>query len=67
MNKKVTIVLLVLAIALIAYNTTIIDFQNPLEGNSIIAIIGIMAALCAIVLLLIYITSKKIQKKIDEE
>ncbi len=67
MNKTVTIVLLILAIALIAYNTTIIDFQNPLEGNSIIAIIGIMAALCAIVLLLIFLTSKKIQKKMDED
>ena len=67
MNKTVTIVLLVLAVALIAYNTTIIDFENPLEGNSIIAIIGIVAALCAIVLLLIFITSKKIQKKIEED
>lgn len=58
---------MILAVALIAYNTTIINFDNPLEGNSIIAIIGIVAALCAIVLLLIYITSKKIQKKIEED
>jgi hypothetical protein len=67
MNKTVIAILLIFGIALIAYNTTIIDFQNPLEGNSIIAIIGILAALCAIVLLLIYLTSKKIQKKIDED
>ncbi|MEX0289921.1 MAG: hypothetical protein AB3N14_12495 [Flavobacteriaceae bacterium] len=67
MNKTVTIILMILAVALIAYNTTIINFDNPLEGNSIIAIIGIVAALCAIVLLLIYITSKKIQKKIEED
>jgi len=67
MNKTVTVVLIILAIALIAYNTTIIDFKNPLQGNSIIAIIGILAALCAIVLLLIFITSKKIQKKIEED
>ncbi len=67
MNKTVTIVLIILAIGLIAYNTTIIDFENPLEGNSVIAIIGILAALCAIVLLLIFITAKKIQKKIDED
>jgi uncharacterized membrane protein (DUF485 family) len=66
MNKVVTIILLVLAIALIAYNATLIDFQDPLNGNSIIAIIGILAALCAIVLLLIFITSRKIEKKIKD-
>ena len=67
MNKKLTVLLIILAIALIAYNTTIIDFEAPLQGNSIIAIIGILAALCAIILLLIFITSKKIQKKIEED
>lgn len=67
MNKTLVAILLILAVALIAYNTTIVNFQNPLEGNSIIAIIGIVAALCAIVILLIYITSKKIQKKIEED
>lgn len=67
MNKKISIVLIIIALALIAYNTTIIDFDNPLEGNSIIAIIGVVAALCAIVLLLIYIASKQIQDKIEDE
>ena len=67
MSKTLTGILIVLAIAIIAYNTTIINFEHPLEGNSIIAIIGIVAALCAIVLLLIYITSKKIQKKVEED
>ena len=67
MNKKISIVLIIIALALIAYNTTIINFENPLEGNSIIAIIGVVAALCAIVLLLIYITSKRIQDKIEDE
>jgi len=67
MNKNISIVLIIIALALIAYNTTIIDFTNPLEGNSIIAIIGVVAALCAIVLLLIYITSKRIKEKIENE
>ena len=66
MNKTLSIVLIVMALLLIAYNVTIVDFENPLEGNSIIAIIGIMASLCAIVLLLIYLTSKKIQKKLED-
>lgn len=67
MNKTVSIVLIVLAVALIAYNVTIVDYANPLKGDSIIAVIGILAALCAIVLLLIFLTSSKIQKKIDED
>jgi len=56
-----------LALALIIYNVTLVNFDKPLEGDSIVAIIGILASLCAIVLLLIYITSKKIQKKINED
>ena len=66
MNKILSIILISLAIALIAYNVTLINFEDPMEGDSIIAIIGIVASLCAIVLLLIFIASKKIQKKVDE-
>ncbi len=65
MNKTLSIVLIVLAVALIAYNVTLLNFENLLEGNSVIAMIGIVASLCAIVLLLIFITSKRIQKKLD--
>ncbi len=67
MNKPLIIILLVLGLALIAYNITLVDFKNPFEGNSIIALIGILASLCAIVLLLIFVTSKKIKKKIEED
>jgi len=67
MNKTVNIIVIVLALALIAFNVTLIDFENPLEGDSTIALIGITTALCAIVLLLIFRTSKKIQRKIDDE
>ena len=64
MSKTLIIVLIVLALGLIAYNVTLVDFENPLEGNSIVALIGIMASLCAIILLLIFAASKKVQKKI---
>ncbi|MGI9550160.1 MAG: hypothetical protein ACR2MT_03080 [Aurantibacter sp.] len=67
MNRTISIILIVLALVLIVYNVTLVNFENPLEGNSIIAIIGIVASLCAIVLLLIYLTSKKIQEKVDED
>ncbi|MEK6152686.1 hypothetical protein WIW50_05480 [Flavobacteriaceae bacterium 3-367] len=67
MNKTLSILLVLFALGLIAYNVTLVDFENPLQGDSIIAIIGILASLCAIVLLLIFIASKKIQKKVDED
>ncbi len=67
MSKTISIVLIVLAIALIAYNVTMLNFENLFEGDSIVALIGIVASLCAIVLLLIYITSKKIQSKLNED
>ncbi|TLF46319.1 hypothetical protein [Maribacter aurantiacus] len=67
MNKTLSIILVICAVALIAYNVTLIDFENPFEGNSVVAIIGVMASLCAIVLILIFYTSKKIQKKLNED
>lgn len=67
MNKTFSIILIVLAIGLIAYNATLVDFESPLEGNSTIALIGIVASLCAIVLLLIFMASKKIQRKVEED
>jgi len=66
MNKILLIVLLLLAIALMAYNVTMVDVENPFEGDSFIALIGIIAPLCAVILLLIYTTSKKINDKMNE-
>ena len=67
MNKIVIVILIILGLGLIAYNVTLVDFKDPFQGNSIIALIGILASLCAIALLLIYSTSKKIQKKFEQE
>ncbi|WP_276168493.1 hypothetical protein [Zobellia alginiliquefaciens] len=66
MNKTLTIILIVAAIALMAYNVTMINFQDPFNGDSTIALIGIVASLCAVLLLLIFRTSKKIQQKVQE-
>lgn len=57
-------ILLFAALALIVYNATLIDFKDPFQGDSTIAIIGVVAALCAILLLTILNLSKKIQDKI---
>ena len=65
MNKYLLIVLMVIGLGLIAFNVTQLDPNNLFEGDSLVALIGIMAALCALVLLLVYQTSKKIEKKLE--
>lgn len=67
MNKTFSIILIILALGLIAYNVTLVDFKNPFQGDSTVALIGIVASLCAIILLLIFMTSKKIQKKLNKD
>lgn len=62
--KIFSIVVIILAIALIVFNVTRLDFQNLFEGNSVIALIGIVSGLCAIVLMAIYLVSKKIEEKV---
>ncbi len=61
--KVFTTVLMFLAIALIVFNITLIDFSHPLEGDSMIAFIGIFASFCAVFILLIFRMSKSIEEK----
>ena len=66
MNKTFAVILIVLALALIAFNVTLVDFEQPFQGDSTIALIARVASLCAIVLMLIFMTSKKIDKKLKD-
>ena len=61
--KILTIILSIVAIALIIYNATKVNLDAPFEGDSANAIITILAALCAILLLQILRVSKKIEQK----
>ncbi|MDW5289328.1 hypothetical protein [Formosa sp. PL04] len=61
--KIFSIILSVIAIALIIFNLTQINFDAPFGDESIVGFITIMALLCAIVLLLILNTSKSIEDK----
>lgn len=61
--KIFSIVVIILALALIIFNATKINFESPFEGNSTIALIGIVSGFCAIVLMLIFLVSKKIEEK----
>lgn len=58
--------LLVIALGLIIYNATLINFSNPLVGDSKTAVIGVLAPLCVIVLLIILLMSRAIQQKSKE-
>jgi len=61
--KIFTSILVFLALALIIFNITLLDFSHPLEGESMIAVIGVVASLCAVFILLIFRMSKSIEEK----
>ncbi len=63
--KIFTTILLLIAAALIIFNVTMIDFKNPFEGDSVVALIGVLASFCAIFILLIFRISKKINDKLS--
>jgi hypothetical protein len=62
--KIFTTVLIGIAVALIIFNVTLLDYENPFEGNSMVALIGIVASFCAIFILIIFRMSKKIVEKL---
>ena len=55
--------LMAVAVGLIIFNITLLDFNNLLEGNSLIALIGIIASLCALCILVIFRMAKNIEEK----
>lgn len=60
--KILNIGLFIIATILIAYNLTLVDYKNPINEDSTIALIGVVAGLCVILLLIILNISKKIQR-----
>lgn len=60
--KIFTVILTVVAVVLIIFNATKLNFEALLEGESQTALITIAASLCAITLLQILRISKKIEK-----
>lgn len=61
--KILTIVISILAFGLIIFNFTKVDFEAPFKGESMIALITIVASLCVILMMLILRTSKRIEQK----
>jgi uncharacterized integral membrane protein len=62
--KILTIIIGIISLALIAFNVTKVNFSNPFEG--MIALITIMATLCAALIMLILYVSKRIEAKVKE-
>ena len=56
-------ILIIIAVLLSIFNATKLNFDNLFAGDSLIAVISIVAAACAIVLLLILRTSLIIRRK----
>lgn len=61
--KIFTAILIFLAIALIIFNITLLDFENIFKGDSLVGLIGIVASCCAVFILLIFRMSKIIEEK----
>lgn len=60
--KIASIVLSIIALGLIVFNVTKLNFNGLFEGESIVAVITIVLSLCAILLLQILRISKRIEK-----
>jgi hypothetical protein len=61
--KIFSYVVIVLAAVLVVYNIMKVDVSNLLGGESAVALIGVVSGLCAIVLMVIYLLSKKVVDK----
>ena len=59
--KIATLILTLLALGLIIFNATKLNFSALLEGESYTAVLTIIAGFCAIILLQILRLSKKIE------
>jgi len=64
--KLATIIVSILAFVLLIFNLTKVNFEAPFEGDSIVALITILASLCAILLMTILRVSKRIEQKVKE-
>ena len=60
--KIATIILSIIALGLIVFNATQLNFDALFVGKSMAAVITIAASLCAMMLLLILRTSMQIEK-----
>lgn len=58
--------LMILALGMCIFNLTQINWSSPLEDQSSVALIGVMASASAFLLIFILMLSKKIEKKLKK-
>ena len=58
--KIFTYIIIALSLITIVFNATKINFEKPFEGESTIAIIGIVASFCAILVVTLFTVAKKV-------
>jgi len=56
-------IMALLALGMMIFNATMIDWETPTEGDSLVAIIGILASGSALLLIWILLLSLKINAK----
>ncbi len=61
--NKIIYLFIILAIVLIVFNASFLDFDNLFKGDSKVAMIGILAGACVIVLMLILKIARTIAQK----
>lgn len=64
--KNLTIIISLISLVLIIFNFTKVDFSAPFQGESMTALITILAGFCAIFLMLILRISKIIEQKVKQ-
>lgn len=62
--KIFIIILFVLSLVIIGFNIYLIDFSNPFEGRSFVALISAGVAVIALLLLLAFYLSRRIKEKL---
>lgn len=58
--KIITYIIIALSIISIIFNATKINLEKPFEGESTVALIGVVAGFCAIVIMGLFIVAKKV-------
>ena len=56
--KIFTYIVIALSLITVVFNATKINFEKPFEGESTIAIIGIVASFCAILIVTLFMVAK---------
>jgi Mg2+ and Co2+ transporter CorA len=65
--KIFSYIFFIISTLIVGFNVTKLNFNNLLEGDSLISLICIVGVLCAVVILLIFRLSKSIDQKLKNQ